>query len=93
MATSHDAKQTTDHDQIRHWAEARDGRPATVKGTAERGDDAGVLRIAFSDDEDLETIEWNEFFDKFDQEGLAFLYQDETKDGGRSRFFKLVERD
>jgi hypothetical protein len=26
-------------------------------------------------------------------EGLAFLYQEETKDGETSRFFKFVNRD
>ena len=92
MTTRHEAQQTTNHDEIRKWAEKRGGRPASVRGT-EDGEEAGVLRIAFTDDEDLETIEWDEFFDKFDEEHLAFLYQDRTADGGESRFFKLVERD
>jgi hypothetical protein len=93
MPTKHEAKQTVDHDEIRRWADARDGRPATVKGTADSGEEAGVLRIAFRDDESLETIEWDEFFEKFEEEGLAFLYQEQTADGSRSRFFKLVQRD
>ena len=92
MPTDHGAKKTTDHDEIRRWAEQRGGQPATVRGTEERGDDAGVLRISFSDAENLQTIEWEEFFDKFDEERLAFLYQDVTADGGKSRFFKLIER-
>ena len=91
MTTRHEAQQTTDHDEIRKWAEKRGGRPASVRGT-EDGEEAGVLRIAFSDDEDLETIEWDEFFDKFEEEHLAFLYQDRTAEGGESRFFKLIER-
>ena len=90
--SQHEARQTTDHEEIRRWAEARDGRPATVADTAERGEDAGVLRIAFRDDPDLQDIGWDEFFEKFDQEDLAFLYQDRTEDGGQSRFFKLVSR-
>src|SRR5690242_21682840 len=93
MTTRHEAQQTTDHDKIRKWAEQRGGRPASVRGTEEGKEEAGILRIAFTDDEDLETIEWDEFFHKFEEEHLAFLYQDETADGGKSRFFKLVERD
>ncbi|HET6907361.1 MAG TPA: hypothetical protein VFH52_10470 [Rhodanobacteraceae bacterium] len=92
MTTRHEAQQTTDHQKIRKWAEARGGRPASVRGTEEGKEEAGVLRIAFTDDEDLEEIGWDEFFDKFEEEHLAFLYQDRTAEGGESRFFKLVER-
>jgi len=90
--STHSSKQTTNHDEIRRWAEQRDGHPATVRGTADRDEDAGLLRIKFRDDEDLEDIGWNDFFEKFDEEKLAFLYQDKTADGGKSRFFKFVER-
>ena len=93
MTAKHEAQTTTDHEEIKRWVKARDGKPATVKATGEDGEEVGVLRISFRDDESLQTIEWEEFFDKFEEEGLAFLYQEETKDGKRSRFFKLVERE
>jgi hypothetical protein len=84
---------TTDHDKIRTWAEERGGRPATVKGTESGGDDAGILRIDFQDPDDrLEEISWDDWFDKFEEASLAFLYQDEKKDGETSTFFKLVKR-
>ena len=84
---------TTDHDEIRRWAEERGGRPAKVKGTESGDDDAGILRIDFQDPDDrLEEISWDEWFEKFDDAGLAFLYQDEKKDGETSTFFKLVNR-
>ena len=84
---------TTDHDTIRSWAEERGGRPATVKGTESGGDDAGILRIDFQDPDDrLEEISWEEWFEKFEAEKLAFLYQDEKKSGETSTFFKLVKR-
>jgi len=89
------ATKTTDHDEIRRWVEERGGRPATVART-HSGDEAGVLRIDFPGrgaDEKLEEISWEEFFQKFDESGLAFLHQDETKDGKVSRFSKLVKRD
>lgn len=91
-----DAKTTTDHETIRKWVMERDGRPATVSSTAGK-EDAGILRVEFpnapnADDDALEEIEWDAFFEKFDKEELAFLYQDKTKDGKTSRFFKFVRR-
>lgn len=83
---------TTDHGTIRKWVEKRGGKPATVADT-EDGDDVGLLRIAFQNDDDLDLIEWDAFFDAFEQNKLAFLYQDTTSDGGTSRFCKFVARD
>ena len=88
---------TTDHDEIRRWAEGRGGRPAAVEGTGS-GDDPGILRIAFpdrqqSDDESLEEISWNEWFEAFDRNGLALVYQEQTAEGQESRFNKLVSRE
>ena len=86
------AKKTKNHDAIRNWVEDRGGRPATVSATTQ-GDDMGLLRIDFpgySGEETLETIEWSEFFEKFDEENLAFLYQEETESGETSRFCKFV---
>jgi hypothetical protein len=93
MAT--ESKSTTNHDEIKKWAEARGGRPATVKNTA-KGEEAGILRIDFpgySGEGSLETISWDDFFKKFDEAGLKFLYQDKTKDGEESRFFKFIRGD
>lgn len=89
------SKTTTDHDTIKKWAETRGGKPATVKATESHGE-AGLLRIDFpgySGEGRLEEISWDEFFKKFDDKKLAFLYQDETSGGKESRFFKLVSRD
>jgi hypothetical protein len=90
-----EAKRTTDHDEIKKWAERRKGHPARVVGTGS-GDDAGLLRIDFPEaeesDESLEEISWDEFFEKFDEKKLAFMYQERTKDGKRSYFNKLVSR-
>ena len=87
------ANATTDHDKIREWAESRGGRPATVKRT-ERGKEAGILRLDFDPpDEALEKINWDDFFEKFEDADLAFLYQDKTAAGKESRFHKFVSRD
>jgi hypothetical protein len=93
--TDTEAKVTTDHDEIRRWVEGRDGTPATVKSTHKDGD-PGLLRIDFpgySGEDTLEPISWDEFFRKFDEKKLAFLYQDERKSGGESRFHKFVSRE
>lgn len=85
---------TTDHEEIRRWVEEHSGKPATVKGT-ERGDDAGVLRIDFpggAGEDRLEHISWDDWFAKFEDSGLAFLYQEEKASGEDSTFFKLVSR-
>jgi hypothetical protein len=90
-----EAKTTTNHAEIRKWVEARGGAPATVASTA-GGGEAGILRILFQEDESgdaLEEISWDEFFEKFEESKLAFLYQDKTKQGKTSRFFKFVSRD
>lgn len=87
-----EGERTTDHALIKKWVEQRDGRPATVRATEEDGH-AGILRIDFGPKEErLEEIEWDEFFRKFDESDLAFLYQDRTKDGKLSRFHKFVRR-
>lgn len=89
-----EGKTTTDHEAIRKWVEQRGGHPARVKGTGD-GDDGGLLRINFPDyggEERLEDISWDEFFEKFEEKHLAFLYQDKTADGKESRFSKLVRR-
>ena len=94
MASEAEAKVTTDHNEIRQWVEEREGRPARVKGTGSK-DSVGLLRIdyaGFSGEDTLEEITWEEFFDAFEKNGLAFLYQEETKDGKESRFSKLVDR-
>lgn len=84
---------TTDHDVIRAWAEARGGSPAVAQGTENSGEGAGVLRIEFRDDAGhLDDVDWEPFFKTFDERGLAFVYQEQTSDGGQSRFNKFVRR-
>jgi hypothetical protein len=84
------SKSTINHDEIRKWTETRDGRPAVIRTQG----DGGILRIDFGEsDEDLEKIDWEEFFRIFDSNKLSFLHQDKTEDGGTSRFNKFISRD
>jgi hypothetical protein len=86
------AKLTTDHVTIRRWAEAREGKRARVHSTG----DTDLLRIdcpSSNDDEtELEELTWDEFFERFDDQRLAFVYQERTAAGARSRLNRFVSR-
>jgi len=85
----------TDHDEIRQWAEERDARPSCVRGTG-GGNDTGMIRLDFpgySGENSLEEIEWDDWFQKFDESNLALLVQDQTARGQKSNFNKLVGRE
>jgi hypothetical protein len=71
---------TTDHEEIRRWAEERGGRPAAVVSSQNGDVAAGGLRIDFPDydsGEPLEEISWTEFFDRFEEANLTFIFQEE----------------
>lgn len=85
---------TVDHAEIQRWAEERGAHPAHVRGTGKKGD-MGLLRLdfpGFSGGDSLEEISWEDFFSKFDEQGLALIYQETTAAGERSNFNKLVSR-
>lgn len=84
---------TTDHDEIRRWAEGRGAVPSVVKATHDESG-SGILRLDMPDgaEDELEEISWDEFFEIFDGRELALVYQDETSDGETSYFSKFVSR-
>jgi hypothetical protein len=89
-----ESKTTTDHEEIKRWVEEHDGEPAAVRATESDGD-PGILRIDFpggAGEESLDHISWDEWFNKFEENDLAFLYQEQKASGEDSTFFKLVSR-
>jgi hypothetical protein len=93
--TSASSRALTDHDEIRSWAEDRGASPACVRGTGD-SDDVGILRLDFPGyigQDKLQELSWDEWFPNFDDSGFVLLVQDETADGERSNFNKLVSRD
>jgi len=88
------SKTTTNHDEIRKWAESRKTKPSRVKGTEGKNDEGLRLNFpGYSGEDSLEEIPWEDWFEKFDREKLVLLYQVETKDGEKSNFNKLVSRE
>ncbi len=82
------AKTTTNHQEIKRWVESKGGHPARVKTTGRKGD-PGILRIdfpGFSGEDTLVEMSWDDWFEAFDKNKLAFIYQP------RTRFSKLVSR-
>lgn len=82
---------TTDHDAIKTWAEGKGGRPAAVTATEGSGQSGETIRLMFpdsaqSDSDGLEEISWDEWFQQFDSNGLALVYEED------SQFNKLVSR-
>lgn len=80
---------TTNHAEIRNWAEQREGVPSTVRGSTT------TLRIHFPDGPEsrFDPISWDQWFAAFDENRLVFLYQEKTAAGKLSRFNKLVKRE
>ncbi|HLH10560.1 MAG TPA: hypothetical protein VKV77_01635 [Methylovirgula sp.] len=85
------AQATIDHEKIRRWAEKHGGKPAAVERT-HQDDSIGIIRIMFpkaarSEHENLVEISWDEFFEQFEESGLALLYEED------SLFSKIIGRD
>ena len=85
------AQTTTNHDEIRKWAEEKGGKPAAVEST-HSSDDPGIIRIMFpdapnSEHDALVEISWDEFFKEFEDRKLALIHEED------SMFSKLVSRD
>ena len=79
-------KLTADHAEIRRWVEEHGGHP----GLVEAADGRDRLAVAF-DPDDGRRVSWDEFFERFDRESLAFAY-DPDAHGEGSRSAKLVSR-
>ena len=92
---------TTNHDRIRKWVETRGGRPATRLPSRRKSQSmTGPLHIAIVGDTrsrsytdpSYETLTWDDFFTRFDEDGMSFAYLDTTPTGRRSNFYKFTRR-
>ena len=99
-----ETRDITDHQAIREWAAARQGRPAMNSiPTGGTGPDREVLHLLFgqhtlmeSDDdtatENLRLVEWDDWFAVFERESLALNVPNEP-DGVVTETHSLVRRD
>ena len=88
---------TTTHDEIKLWAQTHDAVPEIVEtGSGE------TLRLNFPGPEDDvflgETteevpVEWDEFFGKFEELGLAFQYNPKAEGIDLSTEYKFIKRE
>jgi len=74
------SKTTRDHDEIKRWAHERGATPTIVNRTG------GMLRFEFRDQPELAEVDWDQFFDIFDERKLELVYDDKSG----SRFHKFV---
>lgn len=97
------AKVTTDHQLIRSWAERYGGKPQIIDDPMAKSDIPGLridfpgkLDDLFLPDTKVRDISWEEFFKLFEDEGLAFIYQDEVNlEDPKSiyRSYRFIKRD
>jgi len=88
-------KKTTDHSEIRRWAESQGAQPALVKDSASHYD-PGVLRIRVPGSDlgpRVEPLTWDAFFQKFDEERLALVYPEDHHMAADQMHIKLVRRE
>jgi hypothetical protein len=88
------SRTTTDHDEIRLWAEERGGTPTEVASPLQ-GQQIGIIRIDFPGygGEGLRPISWDEWFQRFDDANLSLVLEEATAGGQRSSYHELVDRE
>ena len=81
---------TREHETIQTWAEDRHAVPSTVAGSNDEGS-LGALGFDFSGQggDGLEHITWEQFFKTFEERNLIFVYQETTRTGAGSTFFRF----
>lgn len=93
-------KTTIDHEAIKRWAMMHQGNPQCINHVQAEGDKVGI-RINFpgpdddtflSDDHPPKDISWDEFFRIFDDQGLAFVYEEESR-GDPSLAYRFRRRE
>lgn len=84
-----DQKQTTDHKAIQSFAEENNLKPARVKESS-NGDLIRLMQPSSpaSENDKLEEISWNKWFEAFEENDLALVYEA----GDSKDFNKLVSR-
>jgi hypothetical protein len=93
-------KVTTNHDEIRQWSERVGARPAVIDHADAGGDKVG-LRLDFPgrDDEaelpdgvEKGTISWEDFFERFEEQQLEFIFEEEPNEEDKTQWYRFGKR-
>lgn len=85
------AKITRDHEIIQQWVKKRKGKPVANLEESDRPEENIAIKVARRIDRKREfEISWQEFFDKFRESNLGFLYQEYDPDGEISCSCKIL---
>ena len=79
---------TTDHTEIRHWAQKHNAVPVEVLPDHIDSEPATLRLVltAQAKSPELKQISWDEFFIKFDELGLTFVY-----DNGSTGYNEILQ--
>lgn len=82
---------TSDHSKIKQWADDRNAKPACYKCSSRSS--LLLFRFPGETEEAVINLSWEEFFEKFEEHKLAFLYQDMNDRGKKSRFNSFIKKE
>ena len=94
-------KATTNHNEIKRWIVNHGGSPAIFDDPQAKAD-LPSIHVDFPGDRDAEymqeavvitKVSWEEFFKKFEEKKLAFIYEPDDKIEDITLAFKFVKRD
>lgn len=97
---SNEFKTTINHDEIKRWVEMRRGRPQIIDAPDATGDQVSI-RIDFPGKEDerygvsdwAKYVTWDEFFEVFERQKLAFSYSEDRDIEDFSRAYRFIKRE
>jgi hypothetical protein len=84
---------TSNHEEIRRWAEANQFSPAEQLPVRVDGEPAELRLLSepqINARQDKRLISWEEFFAKFDEQGLAFVYDQDS--AGYNEILQIEQR-
>ncbi len=85
-------KITTDRQTIKEWTKARKGWPALIRKMTAAGVEIALSIVfpGYEADEIVCRLTWDEFFDKFDQLKLVFVYEEDDRNHKLSYCYAFV---
>lgn len=89
---------TSDHSEIKRWAEKRGGKPAIIDHPIARADKLGI-RIEFPGEthevlmSETRPASWDEFFSIFEDQKLLLSYDDDPQGSDPTEWYHFEKRE